>query len=231
MIKRLNFLKSKVTRGTDILVPLAAVFFKNILFLFLPQEADLNNHASEPDNEKEIYDISLQWSELWSRVSEQCFTAKRCRAHSGNLNAQETHNSVVKLRCVKHALLTHIGNDSASSQMLSCYRNAGEPAFSFYLISCLTFSFQTIFLKAASRFTLSLQTITLNLISQLTTCFHITLLIIYPGRQSRFIKYLYHLVHLITACLAAPFSRQKNSTDTISIHNHPLLINNSSLRK
>ncbi|WP_019614912.1 hypothetical protein [Psychromonas ossibalaenae] len=223
MTKRLNFLRNRVKQGTDILVPLAAVFFKNILFLFLPQEADLNNHGSNSDSEKEADDISLQWSKLWSRLSEQLFAAKRVRKISNNLNSQETHNSTVKLRSVRQALLAHICNDSASSQMLSCYRNAGEPAFSFYLIPHLTFSFQTIFLKAVSRFILSFQTITLSLISQLTTCFHITLLIIYPDSQPRFIKYLYHIVHLITARLAAFFSRQKNSTATNPIHNHPLL--------
>ncbi len=94
-------------------------------FLFIPPQLDCNIDSKEND----LDEVSALWESLWSSVGHQLSSRYRYPFEKKKVDLVTSSKvMVVKLCAVRRSLLAHACINAASSQMLTCYRNAGEPA-------------------------------------------------------------------------------------------------------
>ncbi|MCW8331034.1 hypothetical protein MD588_19760 [Photobacterium sp. SDRW27] len=141
MKKWLFYTGRMIKKGVDILTPFVFSFLKNIYFLLLPTPVDLESCDDLELEFTELDEISSQWNTLWSRISEQCLLAGRYNPKKEKPELGATQKVAVQLRTVRQTVLSHISNDAASTQMLTCYRHAGDPAVGGQSTVCLILRF------------------------------------------------------------------------------------------
>ncbi len=123
-------------------------------FLFIPPQLDCNIDSKENN----LGEVSALWESLWTSVGHQL--SSRYHYHPFEKKKVDLVTSskkmVVKLCAVRRSLLAHACINAASSQMLTCYRNAGEPAYN-SVIPCsvnyypVTFLIESLLLNAKAQ--------------------------------------------------------------------------------
>jgi hypothetical protein len=117
-------LKTRNKRLASFLAVCQYLLSEVMAFSFIPPQLDCDNDCKDND----LDEVSALWESLWSSVGHQLSSRYPFEKKKVDL-VTSSKIMVVKLCAVRRSLLVHACINAASSQMLTCYRNAGEPAY------------------------------------------------------------------------------------------------------